>query len=240
MVENPIREEIESKNTLFNRLFTKYQTNLRKDPNYIKFEAFKDMKIIFELYAKIYSFRSYSYNEVSIKTFSKLTSSFNCHKKKELYEYLAIKLIQEGNDEKIDEIQNHIRNLEISCLWDNIKKKKSTIYNSLSLILKLSAYNLRTLLLTCVIYVLITSVIYLPAPYSWMQALEIKFTPFSGNNFFNRILNTLAHMFNLDNKMKVIPTNWQGVLLLVLGKAFSILVIINYVVKKILNKIKFS
>ena len=239
-MDNPIREEIEEKNTLFNRLFTKYQSSLRKDPNYIKFEAFKDMKIIFELYAKIYSFRSYSYNEVSIEIFSKLTSSFDCHRKKELYEYLAIKLIQEGNDEKIDEIQKYIRGLEISCLWDDIKNGKSITCNLLNLLLKLSAYNLWTLLLTCVIYVLLASVIYSPAPYPWMQALELKLTTFNGNNFFNRILNTLAHIFNLDNKMKVTPTNWRGVILLVVGKSFFILVIINYVVKKIMNKIKFS
>lgn len=239
-MDNPIREEIEEKNMLFNRLFTKYQSSLRKDPNYIKFEAFKDMKIIFELYAKIYSFRSYSYNEVSIETFSKLTSSFDCHRNKELYEYLAIKLIQEGNDEKIDEIQKHIRGLEISCLCDNIKNRKSITYNLLNLLLKLSAYNLWTLLLTCVMYVLLASVIYSPAPYPWMQALELKFTTFNGNNFFNSILNTLAHIFNLDNKMKVTPTNWRGVILLVVGKSFFILVIINYVVKKIMNKIKFS
>lgn len=239
-MENPIRDEIERKNTLFNRLFSKFQTNLRKDPNYIKFEAFKDMKIIFDLYSKIYSFRSYSYNEVSIKTFSKLTANFDCHRKKELYEYLAIKLIQEGNSEKIDEIQEYIRNLEISCLWDDIKKGKSIICSLLSIILKISAYNLWTLLLTCIIYVLLASVIYSPAPYAWMQVLELKLESYSDNNFFNRILNTLAHIFNLDNKMKITPTNWKGVFLLVVGKAFFILVIINYVVKKIMNKIKFS
>ena len=128
-MENPIREEIERNNTLFNRLFTKYQTNLRKDPNYIKFEAFKDMKIIFELYSKIYSFRSYSYNEVSIETFSKLTSCFDCYRNKELFEYLALRLIKEGNDDKLDEIKIHIQKLEIICLWNTIKSKKSIFTN---------------------------------------------------------------------------------------------------------------
>jgi hypothetical protein len=239
-MENPIREEIERNNTLFNRLFTKYQTNLRKDPNYIKFEAFKDMKIIFELYSKIYSFRSYSYNEVSIETFSKLTSCFDCYRNKELFEYLALRLIKEGNDDKLDEIKIHIQKLEIICLWNTIKSKKSIFTNVPKFLLKLSAYNLYSLLITCLFYVFVASLIYSPAPFKWMEIISLKFNLYIKNDFFNRFLNTLAHIFNLDNKMNIIALNWRGILLLIIGKSFFILVILNYIVKKILDKIKFS
>lgn len=54
---NELRKTIEEKEVSLQKHFSLYQKNLRKHPSYIKYDAFKDLKLIFELYAEIFHLR---------------------------------------------------------------------------------------------------------------------------------------------------------------------------------------
>ena len=80
-MSNSIREAIEAKDILFQQLFTRFQSDIRKNPNYINFDAFKDLKIIFELYSETFHLKGFNYNNLNKSNIESRTQSIKLSEK---------------------------------------------------------------------------------------------------------------------------------------------------------------
>jgi hypothetical protein len=239
-MSNSIREAIEAKDILFQQLFTRFQSDIRKNPNYINFDAFKDLKIIFELYSETFHLKGFNYNNLNKSNIEKLLEGFNSFQKKELVHYLIKSLSKNGIDEKAKELFSLLSKLEIICSWTEIKQNKNSLKNSLKLMHNLTVYNNYTLLISPLVYILFTIIIYSKAPFKWMEVLEVKKIEISDIPFWNHFSNILFYIFDFDGKMTIIPLNLCGLCLMVFLKSFLIIIVINFFLKELFNRIKLS
>ncbi len=237
---NEIRERIEVVDAQFNSLFTAFQRNKRLNPNYLNSDGFKDLKIIFELYSETFHLKGYNYNSLSIETVSTIISGFDCFQQRELIQYLIKTLAKKGNEDEAKKWLQELAILEMKCCLESIKKFKRVIYHFFKLLYKATSYNLYTLILSILSYLFICYLIFLPAYFDCFQLLEIKRITISSSKFWNEIANILLYLFDFDNKMDIKPYNFFGVLLLVILKVFFVLILVNVLIKELLNKIKLS
>lgn len=128
----------------------------------------------------------------------------------------------------------------MECCFYSIKKGERIPYNFVKLIYKVTSFNVQTLLLSILMYLIICYLIFQPAYFKCFEFIEIKNTSICRTSFLNSIGNILMYLFDLDNKMDVKPYNFCGVVLLILLKIFFALIIVNVLVKEFLNKIKLS
>lgn len=238
--KNDIREKIEIVDAQFNALFTSFQKNKRLNPNYLKSDGFKDLKILFELYSETFHLKGYNYNSLSIEKVSIIIKGFDCYQQRELVQYLIKTLVKKGNEDEAKRWFQELAKLEMKCCLTSIGKLDRVSYNFFKLLYKATSFNLYTLLLSILIYLTISYLIFLPAYFDCCQLIEIKKTTISHSEFWNSMGNILMFLFDFDNKMDVKPSNFFGVILLVLLRVFFILIIVNVLIKELLNKIKLS
>lgn len=239
-MSNSIREAIEAKDILFQQLFTRFQSNIRKNPKFISFDAFKDLKIIFELYSDTFHLKGFNYNDLKKSDIEKLLEGFNSFQKKELVQYLIKSLAKNGIDEKAKELFSLLSKLEIICSWTEIRQNKNIFKNSLKLLHNLTVYNNYTLLVSPLAYLLLTIIIYSKAPFEWMEVIEVKKIEICDTPFWNHFSNILLYIFDFDGKMTIMPLNLKGVCLMVFLKSFLIIIVINFFLKELFNRIKLS
>ncbi len=238
MEENELRKAVETKEVLFQQLFTKYQATLRKEPNYIKFEAFKDLKLIFELYSEIFHLRGFNYSKLSNQKLLKIIDPYSIPEKRELISHLVKSLVKNGNEEEAKSVMELLSKIEISYNWNNIKNRKDIVISILRLAHKIVSYNLLVLVMFIGIYLFLSTIIFCEAKSDFFAVLEVKKIVVCECNWLNNLGNLFSYIFDLDEKMEVKPLNFWGVLLLVFQKSFLLLVIGNYLIKEIFNKIK--
>lgn len=239
-MDNIIRQSIEKKDILFQQLFTKFQSDLKKNSNYIKFDAFRDLKIIFELYSETYHLKGYNYNDLKKEDIEKLIIKFDNFQKRELVQYLIKSLVKNGIEKKAKELFCLATKLEILCCFTEIKQNKNRFRNTILLLHNLSIYNSYTLMISPVLYILSATLIYSEAPYDWMQIIRVNKIRISENELVNDFSNVLLYIFDFEGKMNVIPLNLSGVIMLVILKSFLILIIINFFLKELFTRIKLS
>ena len=130
MAENTLRIALEEKETLFQQQFSTYQKNLIKYPNYIKYDAFKDLKLIFDLYSEIFHLKGFEYNKLSEDNLKKLIKPFSINEKKELIGHLVKSLAKNGNEDEAQYVIKLLNKIEISFYWNSIKSFKNILKSS--------------------------------------------------------------------------------------------------------------
>ncbi|WP_286968710.1 hypothetical protein [Flavobacterium sp. UBA4854] len=235
---NELRCTIEEKEVSLQKHFSLYQKNLRKYPFYLKYDAFKDLKLIFELYSEIFHLRGYNYSKFTDEKLIKLIKPFSDNEKKELIGHLIKSLVKNGNDDEAKNMILLLNKLEIKCYWNSICKFQNVLSNLLKLTLKALSFNIWIVLMFIAIYLIISTTIFCEASFDLMTVLEVKKIKVSDVNWINNLGNLFTYIFELDERMQVTPLNFLGVLVLVFQKSFLLLVIGNYLIKEIFNKIK--
>jgi hypothetical protein len=99
------------------------------------------------------------------------------------------------------------------------------------------ANSLHRLFLVILIFFILVITILLPAFNENLILFNITYDNYSSCFFLNHILNVISHFADLDNDFEINPLNWIGVLLLIVGKLFFILIVVNFVYRKISDKI---
>lgn len=224
----------------FNKLFSEFQKKCRTVENYKDFEAFKDMKLILANYVDLYDKRAYKYYDLTPHKVKKMLSSFNFHMKKDLLSFFIKKLVLNGSSDKAKEMIPYLNLVEIQCSWFDLIKGKNKRKNIFKLIHKCSAYNLWTLTISIIIILLISILIFSPAPFEFMQVLEVQKKTIVSSVFLNDLCNLMLYVFDTDYKMNIKPLNGFGVLLLISLKTLFIVIIANYLVRELINKLKIS
>ncbi len=231
-------ENNRTNNILFNNKLAEFQANKRKD-GYINFEGYYDLKEIFFLYSKVLHLKSKNYNLLSIQTINTLTEGFTINQQIELYEYLIKCLISEVHIEESKKVSIELKKLKIKKCSKKIKSFKSPIKEFFRLLLLCSSYNIASLLLSLLIVLLFSTIIYSTAPIDSMAIINVEFKEITSNTFINSFLNVLLYILDFDYKMSVEPINASGVLLMIFLKCIFYLVIINYIVVEIQKKLKY-
>lgn len=238
MENNELRNEVEKKEILFQQLFTKYQTNIRKEPKYIKYDSFKDLKLIFELYSEIFHLRGFNYSKLSNERLEKIIFPYSNSERRELISHLIKALVKNGNEEEAKNVIELLNKIEIAYYWENVRKINKPITNFFKLVLKIVSYNILVLLFFVFLYFFFSTIIFCDSIHNDLAVLEVKKIDICKINWLNNLGNLLTYIFDLDYKMEVKPLNFYGVLVLTFQKSFLILILGNYLVKEIFNKIK--
>lgn len=238
--ENFILNDLENKHKLFFKLHAEYQHKIDNVDSYLNFEAFRDMKLIFELYSQTFYLNGYTQNDIKIEQFKLLTNKFSCFQKKDLYEFYAKRMSKEGNQEKSTEINKYLKELRLQCNWENFKRKKTSLRNIVILAQNFFSYNLFTLLASLVILFFLFNLIFSQAFFSCFELILVKRVELDANITINGLLNTIGYLFDFDEKMIVSALNWKGVILIIFIKSIYIVLIVNYIVSEIINRSKFS
>ena len=224
----------------FNKLFNEFQKKSRTMDGYQDFEAFKDMKIIINKYVQLYDNRGYKYYDLSVIKIRKMLSGFDLGQKKDLLSFFIKKLVLSGNTEKAKEMVKYLNEIEIKNSWNRLKCGKEKMKNLTTLLHKCSGFNLWTLVSSIFIIMLFSALIFFDAPFECMEVLRVEKKQIVSQIFFNNLFNVLLYIFDTDYKMQVEPLNGLGVLLMILLKALFIVVMGNYLVKELLDKLKIS
>lgn len=236
--ENKLRKDLEYKEVLFQKHFNSYQRNLRKYPTYIKYDAFKDLKLIFDLYSEIFHLRGYNYSKFTQAKLKKIIEPFSNNEKRELIDHLVKSLVRNGNDDEAKEVMHLLDELEIKCSWESICQRKNIFKNSFRLIHKSVSYNSWILVVFIVIYLFFSTIIFCESKLDFMTVLEVKKIKVIEINWLNNLANLFSYIFELDEKMEVKPLNFAGVLLLSFQKSILFLIVGNYLITEIFKRIK--
>nr|WP_319397634.1 hypothetical protein [uncultured Carboxylicivirga sp.] len=104
-----------------------------------------------------------------------------------------------------------------------------------NLILHLSTYNLCSIIITIILLMVFSFIIFLPAPYKCWETFDITYHNYSGNFLLNHLANITSNLFAIDNDFKVETNSIIGIITLISIKFFYILFIVNYLYKKVID-----
>lgn len=154
-----------------------------------------------------------------------------------------------GSNEKIYYLNFLIRQLQKSSFENEIKtfqklRIKTILTNSISDIFNFKSiikifiyfplYNLLTLSITLFIIAIISSLIILPSPFSFMEMFnfKIEYTKLCENKIFNHFINVFSSLIGVNEDFKIKPQNAFSAISIMIGKIF----IFSYVIIFIFNK----
>lgn len=194
-------------------------------PNYNR-SLYLDAKKFVEAYIKAADNLDYGYDEILI---DKLKASVKALKEKQQLSilYYARRMMgTRGYD--TDDLLCEIRRIERSVAWGGDWKQK--IY---AICLWLSS-RWWALIGSYLIYVVVLSVMLLPAPFEWMQMFAIELKQLNGDRTINHIMNTIGLVSgNEEMTPQILPIGISGMAVYLIGKLLFYLIIANFVYRKL-------
>lgn len=133
---------------------------------------------------------------------------------------------------EISFLDKKINRLRMEIAW-----KENQYFSSM---LRLSALNVWTLLLSYFIFFVVLYVVLLPAPFEWMGIIKVEPHDFGLNPFKNQLLNVLALMADENFSPEIVPCGLRGMMLVIFGKILFFLLIGNFIVKKLSDFFSFE
>lgn len=101
--------------------------------------------------------------------------------------------------------------------------------------------NIYSLLISLFIFFFLIVIVLLPAPKDSMQLFTIETTPFCNNFLANHIFNVINYIFDISiDSTKITPINGWGVIFLMFSKILFYLIIIDFLIKNLLQRISFK
>lgn len=210
---------------LYNLIFIKNSL-----PNYN--ETYQDIKKFFDLYFEAIKISGYGYDHLNIGKIEKLINLLNSRE--------MISVLQYAISVSARELPEHDRNWFIekqhSCEINiALAEKKYSMYPKLLFIY--TSQNIKRLFLALFALLLTTNLILLPNPYNELTIFEIQYEKYSENFLGNHFLNIISMFADIKNGFEIKPQNWVGLIYIVIGKTFFALLIVNFIYRKISDKI---
>lgn len=233
-----MKKDLINNNILFHNKFADFQANKRID-GYVNYEGYSDLKEIYSLYAKVLHLKSKNYNLLSIENINTITEGFSINQKIELNEYLIKCLISEVHLDESKKMSFELKKLKIKRSSEKIKALESPVKEFFKLILLCSSYNILSLIISLIIVLLFSTLIYSSAPLDWMALINVEFKEITTIKPINYFLNVLLYILDFEYKMVVEPINILGVLLMIFLKSIFYLVIVNFIIVEIQKKLKY-
>ena len=185
-----------------------------------------DAKYFITNYIQSINNSDYGYDSINVSKIIRSIENLDNNKKISLLYYTKRVLNSKGYGDEISEIDEKIGQIKINTAIKNREYFKAfRIWISQSI---------KALLLTLFAYSIITTIIMLPAPLSWMEIFRVHCKTLSSNGLINCFLNSLLFITGDDTVRPIIePTCPLGVIVHVLIISFFYFTIINYVLRRI-------
>ena len=192
-----------------------------------------DFKKLIVLYIKSSESKELGYDEIDVSMIDKKLDKLAVDEKLLILDMFKRELLKNSFSSKVHECNKFI---DIAKL--KLYKKKKGFKNRIKYLFLLSSSGFHALLLSLLILFVLIFIIFLPAPFAFMETINIENADFSSYSIINKVANILSLLFDLDHKMKIEASNILGVILLGALKLIFISIIINYLWKKIVEYFK--
>jgi hypothetical protein len=229
--ENKLKNDLapnEAINILYNLISLKNRIHKTKD-NY------KDIKSFINYYIDVIKFSDYGYDVINYEKIEKLINLLEYKEQISVLQYAISVTKRELPEHNKEWFVEKKHKCEIDHIWSqktiNLFPKAFFLYSGL---------NISRLLLTLLLFFLLTCLILLPSPKFFFPFFNITYDNYSESFIINHFLNIFSLFADIDNDFKIKPINWFGLISLVLGKISFIILIVNFFYRKITDKISFE
>lgn len=195
---------------------------------------YNDYKNFILLYLEAKEEKDFQYDDINLKILVSKLQGIDPERKLKLLNYLNSKLKITGHDYLCESCKEYIHECELNVPFD-----KKSVKAWMKYILLLSSVSLKHILISLLLLYVIFVIILLPAPLPFMELFKVQYKDFSNYFIVNHLFNVLRLLFDFEKSMEVMPINWIGVILAILGKVIFITLIAHFLVKKLTAKTKF-
>jgi len=189
--------------------------------------------MLIKYYIQALEVKELGYDNINIAMIDKKLNKLNAEEKYLLLKMFRRELRKNSFSDKGQQCEPFIDRAKLKYLKENLNFK-----NGIEYIAILSSSSIYWLLISVLILILIISVIFLPAPYKFMEVIKINNVHFNDYGLLNNFSNILSLLFDLDYKMEVKAINVRGVILLGILKLLFVSIIVNYLWKRIVKYFK--
>ena len=219
---NASKDANEKVNILYNLIVCKHKS--------LNQSIYIDIKHFINSYIEAAKKNDFGYDSFCIPKVLKVIDFLDCNKRIALLNYLLSTLSREFPEIDVDWVHNSISKAKIDEIITekNYKQfpKAFLLYSSLKI---------HTLLITLFLFFVLIFVILLPAPFSFMELFKLEYSDYSSNFILNHLFNVMMLFSGIDDSITAL--NGVGVILYVIAKISFVLLIVNFVYKRISDKI---
>jgi len=213
-------------NKLYNLIFVK---------NEKQHSIYTDIKTFIKHYAKLVETNKYGYDALCYDKVFSIVDLLPYNERISLLNFLIYTITREYPEFEIETIQSKIKKVKIEKVC-NEKKLYKKILQTPNAVLIWSSLRVSTLLATLLLFVMVVYIVLLPAPTLFRPLFEITYVSYSDNFYFNHLLYVLSLFTSVDGS-GVKALNPLGLIGLMIGRIIFILLVVNFIYKKITDKI---
>lgn len=197
-------------------------------------ELYQDVKRFLKDYTLSIDEGKYGYDSLDINPIIKYLDYFEQKEQIALAKYLMRILYLNGFEAEYEKIETYKNRIEINYCLSN-----KPYLHLIKILYLFTTFNIYTIGGTVLLIILGASFLFLPAPEWSSPIFNIDTLPLCKNVFLNNLLNFIGSILNVHDGFKINPLNSTGIIVLILGKLFIVIFVINILVKEFNNKIKF-
>lgn len=212
-------------NILHNLIVIKNHTNNDHD-NY------QNIKKLIDLYIENIKVGNYGYDFFNIEKINEVLKFLKHEEQISILKYALSSIKRELPEYENESIVDSINKIKIKNI---ISKKKFTHFPKALLLYSTSS--IFGLFIVLLAFILIVFAILLPSNEFTFSVFTISYETYSVNFILNHLLNILSLFADIDNDLKIQPLNAYGLILMIFAKIVFVLLIINYIYRKLSDKI---
>jgi len=190
------------------------------------------IKMLINKYVELVKINDFGYDLFCFSKLFKVISFLNYKEQLSILNYLFSILDKEFPQIEKECLIHFIKIVKINKIINEKEYK-----NFPQALLLYSSLDIISLLISLFLFILLVIIILLPAHFESMELFKIKYESYSDSFIINHVLNVLTLFGNIKNGLVVTASNTLGVILQLSGKTIFILLIVNFIYKKISDKI---
>jgi|GEM_PF-1823541 len=190
------------------------------------------IKMLINKYVELIKINDFGYDLFCYSKLFKVISFLNYSEQLSILNYLFSVLDKEFPQIEKECLIRFIKVVKIDKIFSEKEYK-----NFPQALLLYSSLDIKTLVISLFLFILLVIIILLPACFESMEIFKIKYESYSDNFVINHVLNVLTLFGDIKNGFVVTSSNIFGVILQLFGKITFILLIVNFIYKKISDKI---
>jgi hypothetical protein len=204
---------------------------LKNSNNYIC-DNYRDIKKLVEYYIDVIKISDFGYDVINYNKIGSIISFLSFKEQISILKYSISIISRELPEHDMDWFLKSLKRAEISDITNSRKyleyPKALFLYTSISI---------EGLLAVLIILYGLSYIVLLPAPIDSMEVFKIYYENYSGNFHLNHFMNILSLFAGINNNLIITSEYWYGALLLIFSKVIYLLIIVNFIYKKISDKI---
>jgi hypothetical protein len=212
-------------NILHNLIVLKNHSNADHD-NY------QNIKKLIDLYIDNIKVGNYGYDFFNLNKIDEVLKYLKLEEQISALKYALSSIKRELPEYENNKIIESLNKTEIKYILTNRK----LIHYPKALLLY-SNTSINRLIIVLIAFIILVCIFLLPANQFTFSVFTITYEHYSDNFLLNHFLNILGIFADIDNDLKIQPLNAYGLLLVLFAKIVFVLFIINYIYRKLSDKI---